>query len=69
VQSQRRVVTSFVFSIAALLLAYKAGGYIVDNDFSSLAFAGSILAGSAIVVLVVKSLAPGTVLLSCLANV
>jgi len=55
VQSQRRVVTSFVFSIAALLLAYKAGGYIVDNDFSSLAFAGVVLAGSAIVVVVVKS--------------
>jgi len=36
-------------------LAYKAGGYIVDNDFPSLAFAGVILAGSAIVVLVVKS--------------
>src|SRR5258706_8787957 len=55
VQSQRRVVTSFVFFIAALLMAYKASGYIVENDFSSLAFAGVILAGSAIVVLVIKS--------------
>src|SRR6266403_5857141 len=55
VQSQRRVVTSFVFFIAALLMAYKASGYIVANDFSGLALAGVVLAGSAIVVLVVKS--------------
>src|SRR5712672_4037244 len=54
-QHPRRVITSFIFFIAALLMAYTASRYIVSNDLSSLAITALVLAGSAIVVVVVKS--------------
>src|ERR1700694_1226475 len=49
----RRKIVSFVFLIAALLVAFTVGGYIVRDDFTSLAFTALVLAGCAIVVVVI----------------
>ena len=51
----RRKIVSFVFLIAALLVAFTVGGYIVWDDFTSLAFTALVLAGCAIVVVVIDS--------------
>src|ERR1700737_748575 len=51
----RRKIVSFVFLIAALLVAFTVGGYIVRDDFTSLAFTALVLAGCAIVVVVIDS--------------
>src|ERR1700730_5339353 len=51
----RRKIVSFVFLIAALLVAFIVGGYIVWDDFTSLAFTALVLAGCAIVVVVIDS--------------
>ena len=51
----RRKIISFIFLIAALFVAFSVSGYIVRDDFTSLAFTALVLAGCAIVVVVINS--------------
>jgi hypothetical protein len=51
----RRKIVSFVFLIVALLGAFIVGGYIIRDDFTSLAFTALVLVGCAIVVVVIDS--------------
>jgi hypothetical protein len=51
----RRKIVSLVFFVIALLVAFTVGGYIVRDDFMSLAFTALLAAGCAIVVVVINS--------------
>src|SRR6266852_8795551 len=54
-QFPRKILVSCGFFIFALLVAWQISGYIVSNDFSSLAFAAIIFAGAAVVAVVLSS--------------
>ncbi len=54
-QFPRKILLSSGFFIFALLFAWRISGYIVNNDFSSLAFAAIICAGAAVVAVVLSS--------------
>src|ERR1700686_178912 len=54
-QVSRRKIVSFVFFVFALLVAFTVTRYILNDDFESLALTGLVLAGSAIVVVVINS--------------
>jgi hypothetical protein len=54
-QFSRRKIVSFVFFVFALLVAFTVTRYILNDDFESLALTGLVLAGSAIVVVVINS--------------
>ena len=54
-QVPRRMIVSLVFLMFALLVAFKIAGYITSDDFEALGFTGLVLAGSAIVIVVINS--------------
>src|ERR1700693_1777372 len=54
-QFYRRKIVSFVFFVFALLVAFTVTRYILNDDFESLGLTGLVLAGSAIVVVVINS--------------
>ena len=54
-QLGRRQINALAFLIVALVAAYKLAGYIVADDFTSLAFAGLLFIGAGLVVAILNN--------------